>query len=66
VLKERLDVSLVTHRVTRALTLRQRLFPNPLVTNGYRLLNGEGDGLPGTRHNCHCFPIMPFAHTCMG
>ncbi len=47
VLKERLDLSLVTHRVTRALTLRQRLFPNPQVTNGYRLFNGEGDGLPG-------------------
>ncbi|KAJ9524491.1 hypothetical protein QJQ45_019565, partial [Haematococcus lacustris] len=46
-LKERLDDSLVAGRLERCLLLRQRLFPDPSITNGYRLINGEGDGLPG-------------------
>jgi 23S rRNA (cytosine1962-C5)-methyltransferase len=47
VMKERLDAQLVTQRADRAAALRTRLFPDPAITNGYRLLNGEGDGLPG-------------------
>ena len=34
-------------RLARALELRRRMFVDPSVTNGYRLVNGEGDGLPG-------------------
>lgn len=38
-------------RLNAALTLRRRLFENPPAsvgpTTGYRLFNGEGDGLPG-------------------
>jgi 23S rRNA (cytosine1962-C5)-methyltransferase len=33
-------------RFDRALALRRRLF-NPTYTTGFRLFNGEGDGLPG-------------------
>ncbi len=40
---ERLDLSLLTDRIKRALTLRERLFPKPY----YRLVFGESDGLPG-------------------
>jgi 23S rRNA (cytosine1962-C5)-methyltransferase len=59
-LQERLDTTLVEQRLARALHLRQRLQfgapPSPRdgrritgrePTTGYRLLNGEGDGLPG-------------------
>lgn len=38
-----LDRSLVTHRLNVALSLRERLYPGPC----YRLVFGEGDGLPG-------------------
>lgn len=44
--KERLDDQLVQSRLERAARLRSRLF-NPEETNGFRLVNGEGDGLPG-------------------
>lgn len=43
--KEPLETTLST-RLDRALGLRQTLFPNP-DTTGYRLVNGEGDLLPG-------------------
>lgn len=41
--KYRLDKSLLVHRLNIALSLRQRLFPQPF----YRLVHGEGDNLPG-------------------
>lgn len=37
------SASLITHRLNIALSLRDRLFPQPY----YRLVFGEGDGLPG-------------------
>ena len=40
---EALDEALITRRVARALALRERLFSQ----RGYRLVFGEGDGLPG-------------------
>jgi 23S rRNA (cytosine1962-C5)-methyltransferase len=41
--KYQLDKSLIVHRVNIALSLRERLFPQPY----YRLVHGEGDALPG-------------------
>ncbi len=41
--KHVLDRSLLVHRLNIALSLRQRLFSAPY----YRLVHGEGDGLPG-------------------
>lgn len=38
-----LDRELLLHRLRRALSLRERLFPGPF----YRLVFGESDGLPG-------------------
>jgi 23S rRNA (cytosine1962-C5)-methyltransferase len=38
-----LDKSLLKHRLNIALSLRDTLFPQPF----YRLVHGEGDGLPG-------------------
>jgi 23S rRNA (cytosine1962-C5)-methyltransferase len=38
-----LDGALLRERITRALALRERLFPRPF----YRLVFGESDGLPG-------------------
>jgi 23S rRNA (cytosine1962-C5)-methyltransferase len=43
--RERVDDALVRSRLESALSLRRALFDEQ--TNGYRLLNGEGDGLPG-------------------
>ncbi|MBB3191163.1 class I SAM-dependent rRNA methyltransferase [Halomonas cerina] len=40
---QRLDRSLLVHRLNQALALRQRLFDTPF----YRLVHGEGDLLPG-------------------
>lgn len=40
---EGLDSALIARRVARALALRERLFDSPQ----YRLVHGEGDGLPG-------------------
>ena len=37
------DASLIVHRLKVALSMRERLFPAPY----YRLVFGEGDGLPG-------------------
>jgi len=34
-------------RLERAVALRARLFPDAAETNAYRLVHGEGDGLPG-------------------
>jgi 23S rRNA (cytosine1962-C5)-methyltransferase len=42
---EPLDDAWAQQRMKRALTLRQLLFDNQ--TTGFRLFNGEGDGLPG-------------------
>ena len=44
--RERLDDGLVLAKLDAALALRQTLF-DQTTTNGFRLLNGEGDGLPG-------------------
>ncbi|ERS80985.1 class I SAM-dependent rRNA methyltransferase [Halomonas sp. PBN3] len=41
--KQRLDRSLLVHRLNQALALRQHLFAAPF----YRLVHGEGDLLPG-------------------
>jgi 23S rRNA (cytosine1962-C5)-methyltransferase len=41
--KYQLDKSLIVHRLNIALSLRERLFSQPC----YRLVHGEGDGLPG-------------------
>ncbi len=44
---ERLDASLITHRIQAAVERRQ-LFGLPSEdTDGYRLIHAEGDGLPG-------------------
>jgi 23S rRNA (cytosine1962-C5)-methyltransferase len=44
-LTEQLDDTWAEKRMSRALTLRQLLFDDQ--TTGFRLFNGEGDGLPG-------------------
>ena len=43
--EQRLDDALVLAKLETALSLRQALFDDQ--TTGYRLVNGEGDGLPG-------------------
>ncbi|GFR40255.1 hypothetical protein Agub_g827 [Astrephomene gubernaculifera] len=44
----KLDEQLVVGRLERAAQLREALFgPKYEETNGFRLINGEGDGLPG-------------------
>jgi 23S rRNA (cytosine1962-C5)-methyltransferase len=43
--RERLDDEFILSKLDAALSLRQALFDG--ATNGFRLLNGEGDGLPG-------------------
>jgi 23S rRNA (cytosine1962-C5)-methyltransferase len=43
--RERLDDDLILVKFETALALRRTLFDNQ--TNGFRLFNGEGDGLPG-------------------
>src|SRR3954447_18973465 len=43
--RERLDDALILSRLESARELRATLFDQR--TNGFRLLNGEGDGLPG-------------------
>jgi 23S rRNA (cytosine1962-C5)-methyltransferase len=43
--QEKLDDGLVRAKLGRALALRRAMFD--ARTNGFRLLNGEGDGLPG-------------------
>lgn len=45
-LRERLDNELLATRLSQAVTLRQHLLQSTLTT-GHRLVNGEGDGLPG-------------------
>lgn len=42
---ERLDDDLIATRLEAALALRRTLFSS--ATTGFRLINGEGDGLPG-------------------
>lgn len=44
-LTQRLDSDLIEQRIVSAWQLRKRLFSSE--TNAYRLINGEGDGLPG-------------------
>src|SRR3954463_5825916 len=43
--REKLDDELILRKLEAALELRRTLFDES--TNGYRLLNGEGDGVPG-------------------
>ncbi len=43
---ERLNERWAERQMSRALSLRNMLF-DPTVTTGFRLFNGEGDGLPG-------------------
>lgn len=43
--EERLDDNLIMARLTRSVKLRRTLFD--ASTTGFRLINGEGDGLPG-------------------
>ena len=44
--RERLDDDLILAKLQAALALRQSLF-DATTTTGFRLINGEGDGLPG-------------------
>jgi 23S rRNA (cytosine1962-C5)-methyltransferase len=44
---EALDDRWLLRRLASAIDLRRTLFPDPDQTNAYRLINGEGDGLPG-------------------
>ena len=44
--KDRLDDALVRNRLHSALHLRTALFDSSSTT-AFRLLNGEGDGVPG-------------------
>ncbi len=39
--------ALLAARIDAAVALRRRLFPDPAVTNAYRLVHAEGDRLPG-------------------
>jgi 23S rRNA (cytosine1962-C5)-methyltransferase len=41
------EADVIARRLEEAVALRRRLFPDPIVTNAYRLVHGEGDGLPG-------------------
>lgn len=43
---DQLPTAAIKQRIDDAILMRQNLF-NPEVTNGFRLINGEGDGLPG-------------------
>jgi 23S rRNA (cytosine1962-C5)-methyltransferase len=45
--RERVDLAWAAARLDRALALRGSLFGQTAHTDGYRLVNGEGDGLPG-------------------
>lgn len=40
------------HRLNQALDLRKTFF-SPDLTNGFRLINGEGDGIPGLVVDCY-------------
>ncbi len=44
--RDRIDDAWVESRLLRAVALRERLFAGE-ATTGYRVVNGEGDGLPG-------------------
>src|SRR5262245_40906251 len=37
----------IHNNIEKAITLREKLFANSQDTNAYRLINGEGDGIPG-------------------
>lgn len=41
------DEEILPARIAAAAALRRRLLPDPAITNAYRLVHGEGDGLPG-------------------
>jgi 23S rRNA (cytosine1962-C5)-methyltransferase len=41
------EEDLLAARVEAACALRRRLFPDPGSTDAYRLVHGEGDGIPG-------------------
>ncbi|EFJ44499.1 hypothetical protein VOLCADRAFT_121298 [Volvox carteri f. nagariensis] len=45
--RDKLDEQLIAARLERAAQLRDMLFEPYDTTNGFRLVNGEGDGLPG-------------------
>ena len=45
--REAIDDAWAARRLTRGLALRAALFSTDPQTTGYRLVNGEGDGLPG-------------------
>ncbi|GLC36377.1 hypothetical protein PLESTB_000768300 [Pleodorina starrii] len=45
--RDKLDEQLIAARLGRAAALRGALFEPYDATNGFRLVNGEGDGLPG-------------------
>lgn len=44
---EAIDASLIARRIDAALAIRRRLGLPNAATNAYRLINSEGDGLPG-------------------
>jgi 23S rRNA (cytosine1962-C5)-methyltransferase len=53
---EPVDAQLVQHRVAEALDLRRSILPPD--TDAYRLLNGEGDFLPGTIADVYASTIV--------
>lgn len=48
---EHMDDTLILSKLDSALALRQAMFDDR--TTGYRLVNGEGDGLPGLTCDCY-------------
>src|SRR5690606_19521014 len=44
---EELNAAFFASRIARAVALRERLFAAQTDTTAYRLVHGEGDGLPG-------------------
>lgn len=53
---------ILTNALQRSLKLRSTLF-DPIITNSYRLINGEGDGLPGLIVDCYADILVLQVHT---
>lgn len=59
---EEIDQAFLRRRVRRALALRTVF--DPLSTNAYRLVNAEGDGLPGLVVDRYADVLVVQMHTC--
>lgn len=55
--------TILPRKIAQALDLRRQLF-DPAVTNAYRLINAEGDGLPGLIVDCYADVLVMQVHTC--